>query len=387
MVDALYTGDLDPAAATTPAELADLLRTVHLRADRPSLRVLEARTRHDPTPLSKTVVSEMLKGVRFPRKAVMVTFLRACGERDDRMEVWRRAWDRIAVHARGPAAHTTDHTPHLVAQRAAPEPGRAVVLGSAEVARAKLDRPRHTIEKTAQPELDPAAGAASTDNAGVPPWVLTGFLESADAVSGSANSLLGRLARREIERVTSFMRQLPLGREITYDGEDREWLLGLTQEVQHSIEAISLPTVDSAPRGFDGGLWTSDLGVRYLELQRQAIDRGTSIRRIFAFEDEDLMRSELFLRNVQMQRDAGIDVRVLDFELIPESLQGMIFEFVIFDEEVSYEMMPNTLLTYNRFRPIIVRTILVPIPSRIKELKNRFEHMWAAADPEDHIGG
>ena len=107
MVDALYTGDLDLAAPVTAADLAALLRTVHLRADRPSLRALEARTRHDPAPLSKTTVAEMLKGLRFPRKAVMVAFLRACGEDEDRIEAWRRAWDRIAADEPGPAVRTS----------------------------------------------------------------------------------------------------------------------------------------------------------------------------------------------------------------------------------------------------------------------------------------
>jgi len=97
--DELFTGDLDIPSAHTRSQLAVLLRTVHLRADRPSLRSLEALTRHDNTaPLSKTVVSEMLKGTRFPRKGVMISFLRACGVSDDRMEPWRRAWERIATH-------------------------------------------------------------------------------------------------------------------------------------------------------------------------------------------------------------------------------------------------------------------------------------------------
>lgn len=95
--DAPYTGDLDLGAVSTRDDLAALLRTVHIRADKPSLRTLEARTRHSPTPLSKTVVAEMLKGVRLPRKAVMVAFLEACGMTDDRMDVWRRTWERVAA--------------------------------------------------------------------------------------------------------------------------------------------------------------------------------------------------------------------------------------------------------------------------------------------------
>jgi transcriptional regulator with XRE-family HTH domain len=92
-----YTDDLDLASVNTRRELAALLRTVHLRADSPSTRRLEVQTRHDDTRLSKTTVSEMLNGVRFPRKAVMAAFLRACGVHDDHMAPWLRTWERIAV--------------------------------------------------------------------------------------------------------------------------------------------------------------------------------------------------------------------------------------------------------------------------------------------------
>src|SRR5690348_9607957 len=96
--DELLTVDLDISSARTRSQLAALLRTIHLRADRPSLRTLEARTRYESTPLTKTVISEMLKGTRFPRKAVMISFLRACGVPEDRMAPWHRAWERVATN-------------------------------------------------------------------------------------------------------------------------------------------------------------------------------------------------------------------------------------------------------------------------------------------------
>jgi len=92
-----YTGDLDLDAVHTRDDLIALLKIVHIRADKPSLRTLEARTRHSATPLSKTAVAEMLKGLRFPRKATMVSFLHACGVPDDRMDSWQRAWERVAT--------------------------------------------------------------------------------------------------------------------------------------------------------------------------------------------------------------------------------------------------------------------------------------------------
>jgi hypothetical protein len=99
--DPPYTADLDLASITTRGELAEFLRTVHIRAGQPSLRALEARTRHGPDPLSKTVVSEMLRGVRFPKKAVMCSFLRACEVPGGDVTRWSRTWERIAGLTQG----------------------------------------------------------------------------------------------------------------------------------------------------------------------------------------------------------------------------------------------------------------------------------------------
>ncbi len=212
--------------------------------------------------------------------------------------------------------------------------------------------------------------------------VLTEFLEATAHAGPGVRPLLQRLARREIERVTEFVQQLPVGNVINYEGEDREWLLGLTAESQVSIDAISLSTVDAGLVGFDGGLWTSDLGSRYLELQREAISRHVAIRRIFVFEKADLVRDEIFLTIIQAQRDLGIDVRMLDQKLIPEWLRPMIFDFIIFDRAVSYEMTPAT--SFN-VRPAFVRTVLAPKQDRIDDLQGKFEELWLAADPKREI--
>jgi transcriptional regulator with XRE-family HTH domain len=52
----------------------------------------------------------MLKGVRFPRKAVMVNFLRACGVHDDRLAPWFRAWERVAVRESEISQRKTTYT-------------------------------------------------------------------------------------------------------------------------------------------------------------------------------------------------------------------------------------------------------------------------------------
>jgi hypothetical protein len=99
MDDALFTGDVDLATVRTRADLVAMLKLIHSLADKPSVRTLEARTRHSTAPLSKTVVAEMLRGARFPGKAATVSFLRACGVPEAELEAWRRAWERVVADA------------------------------------------------------------------------------------------------------------------------------------------------------------------------------------------------------------------------------------------------------------------------------------------------
>lgn len=348
----------DPSQAASLDDLAWCLRHLRTLADTPTYRELERRTIHAEgtlpgtdlrrIPLKRATIADVLGGQAFPRKAFLLTFVEACGV-DLRADMrWEEAWNRLATRYHAPAAERPD------ADGIAPDGEQAGAEGP-RPARARADGP---------------------DSTDVPPVMLTEFLDAADAASRSASPLLRRLARREIERVTSFMRQLPPGQAITYDGEDREWLLGLTREAKSSIEAISL----AGPHGFDEWLWTSDLGTRYLELQRQAIRRGAPVRRIFVFENELLTRQDSFLRIAQTQRDRGIDVRILDSTIIPGWLRGMISDFIIFDGEVSYEMVQGAPSSYTGFT--VIRTILEPTPSRVEELKDRFKQLWAAARPE-----
>lgn len=227
--------------------------------------------------------------------------------------------------------------------------------------------------------------SAKMERSSLGPALLTEFLEAASQVDGRVNPLLQRVARQEVELVTMFVRQLQVGGEIAYDGEDRDWLLGLTQEAESSIDAISLSTVDAGAFGLDGGLWTSDLGIRYLDGQCKAIARKVRIRRIFVIEHGDMAHDESFLRVTQMQRNAGVQVRMLDQKLIPDYLQSMIFDFIIFDGVVSYETAAGAPFTKGQPRPGILRTRLAPEPTRVRDLEQRFEQLWELADPDRQI--
>src|SRR5262249_35110639 len=147
-----------------------------------------------------------------------------------------------------------------------------------------------------------------------------------------------------------------------------------------SIDAISVVMANDGTHSFDGGLWTTDLGTRYLTLQREAIDRQVSIRRIFVFEGHDLVSKEVFFKITRAQRDVGIDVRMLDRSGVPDWLQSRVFDYVIFDGAVSYEISAIGFRSAGS-TPVIVRTLLVPIPARVRELENQFGQLWTAADP------
>ena len=61
----------------------------------------------------------------------------------------------------------------------------------------------------------PAELSAMMERSSLGTALLADFLETASQVDGRVNPLLQRLARREVERVTSFVRQLPVGSEIS----------------------------------------------------------------------------------------------------------------------------------------------------------------------------
>jgi hypothetical protein len=111
MAGAPHTGDLDLDAVRTLNDLAELLCQVWIRAGKPSLRDLAARTGGESTFVSKTVAGEVLSGKRFPKMDVMDALLQAYGLPEGDLPPWREAWGRVATSrepkARREAAQTT----------------------------------------------------------------------------------------------------------------------------------------------------------------------------------------------------------------------------------------------------------------------------------------
>jgi hypothetical protein len=135
--------------------------------------------------------------------------------------------------------------------------------------------------------------------------------------------------------------------------------------------------VDAGGTGFEGGLWTSHLGARYLELQQEATNRGVVIRRLFILDSPEQSRQANLLRIYRRQQELGIDARVLDRSTIPDDLKNLLFDFIVFDGAISYEVTPAARVEDTM--PTIVKTSLALRPERAGELMRRFEQLWGSA--------
>ena len=87
-------------------------------------------------------------------------------------------------------------------------------------------------------------------------------------------------------------------------------------------------------------------------------------------ENEDLARDEAFVKLTLMQRQAGADVRVPDYQLIPQWLQTMTADFIVFDGAVSYETTAAPAFHAGTSRPVIVRTVLAPMSAKAGDLES-----------------
>jgi hypothetical protein len=202
-------------------------------------------------------------------------------------------------------------------------------------------------------------------------------------IDPTAPPLIFRFAQHEITRMSEFIKELSEGGNVTYEGEDRDWMLALARNARSGIDATSLSTVDAGGRGFvDGGLWTSDLGQRYLEVQREAIRDGVRIRRVFILDRPDLARDPDLLSACEIQKELGIEVRVLDATAIPGMRRTSLFDFIVFDNVLSYEVTPAARIDGD-IRPAIVNTRLELRPVRVRDRIQRFTDLWESAKEPD----
>jgi hypothetical protein len=212
--------------------------------------------------------------------------------------------------------------------------------------------------------------------------LITQLVQHSTQIEPGSPPLVNEFAHSQINRTSEFLKELSEGGVVPHDGEDKEWLLELTSQSQHTINATSLSTVDAGATGFHGGLWTSGFGQHYLELQREAIQRGVVIRRVFVLDGSARPEDSDFLAIYWQQRNLGIHVRVLDRDMIPHALKNLLFDFIVFDNAISYEVTPASRVE-DDMGPTIVKTELTLRSQRVQGRLRRFEDLWSCAQELD----
>ncbi|GIH69358.1 hypothetical protein Mth01_16110 [Sphaerimonospora thailandensis] len=208
--------------------------------------------------------------------------------------------------------------------------------------------------------------------------VVTQLVRNATRVDKEMPTLVQAFAQWEIARISTLLRELGEG-NVIYEGEDRDWLLGLTHNTQHSLDALSLNVVDQGPSEFDGGFWTTDAGQRYLDAQRDRIREGVRIRRIFFVDSSERLGAEIFRRVCKMHSEIGVQVRILTPEQLASPLG--LFDFIVFDEVLSYEVTPSAPQVGEITTHTFVHTLLVLEQPRVRQRIERFKELWEMASP------
>jgi hypothetical protein len=207
---------------------------------------------------------------------------------------------------------------------------------------------------------------------------VTELIRHSTEIPRATPQLIYDLTQMEIGRLSLFLKNLGKGVEVTYPGEDRDWLIALASSAQTSIYATSMSAVDAGGRVFGGGFWNSDLGRRYLEIQRSACQRGVEIRRIFIVDPRE---PSSFEEMYSWQASLGIDVRILRPDTdIATPWKSWLQDFIVFDDVVSYEAQTAPQVG-DEAQPTFVNTRLVLEPGQVKERRERFQDLWAAATP------
>jgi hypothetical protein len=250
----------------------------------------------------------------------------------------------------------------------------------------KLDEHNTAMEKLVEKRISDSGKVVELfgllERASVDQKIVTKFLRHAIDLDNSS-PLLYKFAHAEIERVSDFLKGLSHG-NITYTGEDHDWLLELTESAQATIDATSLSSVDASAHGFDGGLWVSEFGSRYLKCQQEAIDRNVRIRRVFILEDAETASDEAFRSVCRQQVELGIEVRVLPLDAPPTATAGL-NDFILFDNAVSYEVTTSSQPLRRSGPPTIDKTRLDRGAKALKANADRFDALWQAAKPFEEI--
>jgi hypothetical protein len=241
-----------------------------------------------------------------------------------------------------------------------------------------VGRIRETVRQGFAKVNDATELVTQMETAGVRPDAVTRLVKHAAGISPHAPPLVRDFVQLEVDRLSELLRGLKL-HEATYDGEDQDWLLNLTRCAAHTIDAISIPEVDAAGNTYHS-FWQSHLGRRYLDVQRQAIHRGVHIRRVFVTERDEMANDPVLQRICQFQVDSGIEVRLLYPSAVPLEIRGQITDFILFDDNLSYETTPMPHVEHGDV-PVILSSRLELREDRLSERTARYRNIWESGSP------
>ncbi|MFI5954386.1 DUF6879 family protein [Cryptosporangium sp. NPDC051539] len=213
---------------------------------------------------------------------------------------------------------------------------------------------------------------------------VTQMVQHAILIKPGDSDIVYEFAQNEISRTSSFLKSLAAG-ETTYEGEDQDWLIGLTDVARSSIDATTFATIDAGDESSDRGFWKSPLGRRYLTAQQEAIStRGVTIRRVFVVDEADLINSRSLVDIAAAQTRAGVQVRILDFNRIKRFYTDF-REFTVFDGSVSRETVVSA--GAGAEAPAILNTKLVLDIGQIRKRVADFEYLWSLGEAFDRTPG
>ncbi|GAA2632941.1 hypothetical protein [Paractinoplanes durhamensis] len=188
------------------------------------------------------------------------------------------------------------------------------------------------------------------------------------------------LAESETRRLADTLQSLSDGHELFYDGEDREFILALARGTSSSLFAVSWATVSADVVGIEAGFWLSDLGARYLDVQRAAVRRDVDIRRIFVVESPGLINEPELRRTIEMQRSAGVQVRISQES--EKAQHGGLSDFVVFDAQICYDTTQVTRPEAPSAPRRLTTRILLDETEALLRVE-RFKELWENALPVD----
>ena len=200
--------------------------------------------------------------------------------------------------------------------------------------------------------------------------LVTQLVRNSTQISPTSPPIVYHFVQAKIRETSDFLKQLSEGGTVTYYGEDRDWLLGLTRNATVSIDAISMTAVDH-------DLWQSEIGQRYLDAQRRAAGSGqadSAHLRARLARDGRRPGDPAIRRACEEQRDMRIDVRLLDRAAVPPPLRVQVRDLIVFDDTLAYETNPTT--TVDPRHAQIAETRLVLTDSRVKECAQLFRELW-----------